>query len=280
VPVIMITANDHKEIRYKALQSGATDFLTKPVDKHEFNPRIRNMAALRRSQNLLADRAAQLADEVATATATIRERELETILRLSRAAEYRDPETGGHILRMAHFSRLIAERLGLPAQETRLLFEAAPMHDIGKVGIPDHILLKPGRLDVAEFTIMKRHAEIGHGILQNSTSPILAAAANVALTHHEKFDGNGYPRGLKGADIHLHGRIVAVADVFDALTSARPYKPAWDIDVARDFNVDQTGSHFDPACVSVFLAAWSEVLDIRDRFVDADARSTLPIEAL
>jgi putative two-component system response regulator len=280
VPVIMITANDLKEIRYKALQSGATDFLTKPVDKHEFNPRIRNMAALRRSQKLLADRAAQLADEVAAATATIRERELETILRLSRAAEYRDPETGGHILRMAHFSRLIAERLGLPAQETRLLFEAAPMHDIGKVGIPDHILLKPGRLDVAEFAIMKRHAEIGHGILQNSTSPILAAAANVALTHHEKFDGSGYPRGLKGADIHLHGRIVAVADVFDALTSARPYKPAWDIDVARDFIVDQTGSHFDPACVSVFLAAWSEVLDIRDRFVDADEPSTLPVEAL
>ncbi len=268
LPVIMITANDLKEIRYRALQTGATDFLNKPVDKAEFTARIRNMAALRRSQKLLADRAAQLADEVAAATATIVERERETIVRLSRAAEYRDPETGGHILRMAHFSRLIAERLGLPAAEQQLLLEAAPMHDIGKVGIPDHILLKPGRLDPEEFTVMKRHAEIGYGILQGSTSPILQAAANIARTHHEKFDGNGYPFGLRGEGIHLHGRIVAVADVFDALTSARPYKRAWDLDEARAFLEAQSGSHFDPLCVSTFLAVWDEVLAVRAHFHD------------
>ena len=268
VPVIMITANDLKEIRYQALETGATDFLTKPVDKAEFTARIRNMGALRRSQKLLADRAAQLAEEVAAATATIVERERETIFRLSKAAEYRDPETGGHIMRMAHFSRLIAERLGLPPQEQLLVLEAAPMHDIGKVGIPDSILLKPGRLDAEEFTIMKRHAEIGHGILQDSTSPILEAAATIALAHHEKFDGTGYPRGLRGEAIHLHGRIVAVADVFDALTSARPYKAAWDVGAAKDFIAAQSGLHFDPGCVSVFLAAWSEVLDVRARFAD------------
>ncbi len=268
VPVIMITANDLKEIRYKALETGATDFLTKPVDKAEFTARIRNMAVLRRSQKLLADRAAQLAGEIAAATATIVQRERETIVRLSRAAEYRDPETGGHILRMAQFSRLIAERLGLPLAEQLLVFEAAPMHDIGKVGIPDNILLKPGRLDAAEFAIMKRHAEIGHGILQNSTSPVLEAAATIALAHHEKFDGSGYPGGLKGEAIHLHGRIVAVADVFDALTSARPYKVAWELDVAKDFIIAQSGVHFDPACVAVFLAAWSEVLEVRARFAD------------
>ncbi|CAK0772665.1 Cyclic di-GMP phosphodiesterase response regulator RpfG [Gammaproteobacteria bacterium] len=270
VPVIMITANDLKEVRYKALQTGATDFLTKPVDKHEFTARIRNMATLRHNQKLLANRAALLAQEVAAATATIVERERETIFRLSKAAEYRDPETGGHILRMAHVSRLIAERLGLPLPEQQLLLEAAPMHDIGKVGTPDHILLKPGRLDEAEFAIMKRHAEIGHGILKNSKSPILNAAATIALTHHEKFDGKGYPRGLQGEEIPLHGRIVAVADVFDALTSVRPYKTAWEPDAARHFIIDQSGSHFDPACVAPFLDAWDEVLEIRARFQDEE----------
>jgi putative two-component system response regulator len=275
VPVIMITANDLKEIRYTALQTGATDFLTKPVDKNEFTARIRNMGTLRRSQKLLADRAALLAEEVAAATTTIVERERETIYRLSKAAEYRDPETGGHILRMAHYSRLIAERLGLPVQEQQLLLEAAPMHDVGKVGIADQILLKPGRFSDEEFAIMKRHAEIGHKILHNSKSPILNAAAIVALTHHEKVDGSGYPQGLTGEEIPLHGRIVAVADVFDALTSARPYKVAWELNAAKDFILTNSGSHFDPRCVSVFVAAWDEVLAIRKRFIDESLETTL-----
>jgi putative two-component system response regulator len=275
VPVIMITANDLKEIRYTALQTGATDFLTKPVDKNEFTARIRNMGALRRSQKLLADRAALLAGEVAAATTTIVERERETIYRLSKAAEYRDPETGGHILRMAHYSRLIAERLGLPVPEQQLLLEAAPMHDIGKVGIADQILLKPGRFSDEEFAIMKRHAEIGHKILHNSKSPILNAAAVVALTHHEKFDGSGYPQGLKGEEIPLHGRIVAVADVFDALTSARPYKVAWEMEAAKDFILANSGSHFDRECASAFLAAWNEVIAIRNRFIDESLETTL-----
>ncbi|MDO8932592.1 MAG: response regulator [Rhodocyclaceae bacterium] len=266
IPAVMVTANDDKEVRYGALQAGATDFLTKPVDKNEFIARIRNMATLRRSQNLLADRAALLAREVAAATATIAARERETIFRLSRAAEYRDPETGAHITRMAHYSRLIAARLGLADAEQQLIFEAAPMHDIGKVGTPDHILLKPGKLSDDEFDTMKRHATMGHDILADSLSPVLQAAATIALSHHERFDGRGYPSGSSGTDIPLHGRIVALADVFDALTSVRPYKQAWDVDLAASFLRDQSGLHFDPACVTAFLDAWDDVLAIRERY--------------
>lgn len=266
VPVVMVTASDLKEVRYTALQAGATDFLTKPVDKTEFIARIGNMATLRRSQRLLADRAALLADEVAAATATIVERERETIFRLAKAAEYRDPETGAHIMRMAAYSRLIAAEVGLDEEEQLLIYEAAPMHDIGKVGTPDFILLKPGRLTPDEFEVMKRHTRIGHEILQGSNSPILQAAAGIALCHHEKFDGSGYPSRIAGTEIPLHARIVAVADVFDALTSERPYKRAWTLDQATDLLRQFSGSHFDPACVEAFFRRWGEVLDIRARY--------------
>lgn len=268
IPVVMVTASNQAEVRYAALEAGATDFLGKPVDKNEFIARLRNMAQLRGSQRLLRDRAALLASEVAAATETIVERERETIFRLSRAAEYRDPETGAHILRMAHYSRLIAGALGLPPEEQQLVFEAAPMHDIGKVGTPDMILLKPGRLDPDEFTIMKRHARVGYDILRDSTSPILQAAAAIALAHHEKFDGSGYPQGLAGEAIPLHGRIVAVADVFDALTSERPYKTAWPLDRALSFLREQSGQHFDPACVEAFMSRLDDILAIRAAHAD------------
>jgi putative two-component system response regulator len=276
VPVVMVTANDLKEVRYAALEAGATDFLTKPVDKNEFIARIGNMATLRRSQRLLADRAALLADEVAAATATIVERERETIFRLSRAAEYRDPETGSHIMRMANYSLLIAAALGMDDEQRQLIFEAAPMHDIGKVGIADHILLKPGRLTPEEFEIMKGHAAIGHEILQGSSSPKLNAAATIALTHHEKWDGSGYPRGLAGDEIPLYGRIVTVADVFDALTSARPYKQAWGLDEAADFLRSHAGHHFDPGCIAAFFKSWDQVLDIHTRYGDKLDKKTMP----
>lgn len=271
VPVVMVTANTLTTVRHEALQSGATDFLTKPIDKDEFIARIGNMAALRRGQKLLANRAALLAREVEAATATIVQRELDTIVRLTKAAEYRDQETGGHIERMAHYSRLIAAALGLPAEAQQAIFDAAPMHDIGKVGTPDHILLKPGRLTDDEMAIMKQHAAIGHDILHGSESPILQAAAVIALSHHEKFDGSGYPGGLAGESIPLSGRIVALADVFDALTSSRPYKKAWELERAIDFICQQSGAHFDPACVAAFCAARDEIVAIRARYGEPDA---------
>ena len=270
IPVLMITANNEADVRYQALEAGANDFLSKPIDKTEFLARTRNMLALRISQKRLEDRASWLTEEVIKATEEVVSRERETILRLSRAAEYRDPETGAHILRMAQYSWLIAVRLGLPRQQQRLLLEAAPMHDIGKVGTPDNILLKPGKLDVAEFEIMKQHAAIGHQILAGSSSPLLQLAAEIALSHHERYDGSGYPNKLAGEAIPLVGRIIAVADVFDALTSRRPYKKAWEVERAVALLREDRGTHFDPACINVFLKDFDEVLAVRERFKDVD----------
>jgi response regulator RpfG family c-di-GMP phosphodiesterase len=268
VPVLMVTSNDQKQVRYRALDAGANDYLIKPIDRVEFLARTKNMLVLATAQRSLQDRAQWLAKEVQAATTEILARERETVFRLAKAAEYRDPETGAHILRMAHYSQLIARELGLPVAEQNLLLEAAPMHDIGKVGILDKILLKPGRLDVDEFEIMKEHAMYGWELLRGSASKVLMAGAEIAKSHHEKFDGTGYPEGLKGADIPIFSRIVAVADVFDALTSDRPYKKAWDLEEAVDFLVHGSGRHFDPRCVRAFLNAWDDVLAIRDRYQD------------
>jgi len=268
VPILMVTADHEKEVRYRALESGATDFLTKPVDRIEFTSRVKNMLAIRRSHLLLADRATMLAEEVRQATAEIFSREKEAIFRLSKAAEFRDPETGAHIVRMAHYSELIARELGWRNADCDMVLMAAPMHDVGKLGTPDHILLKPGRLTDEEFQVMKQHAQIGWEILRDSSSPMLQMAAEIALSHHEKYDGSGYPRQLAGAAIPLSGRIVAVADVFDALTSSRPYKPAWDIDRAVALLREGRGSHFDPDCVDAFLAQLDAALVIRDQHQD------------
>jgi putative two-component system response regulator len=268
VPVLMITASHETDVRHNALNQGVNDFLTKPVDRVEFLARSRNMLALRKSQKALSDRAAWLAEEVAKATAEITNRELDTIFRLSKAAEYRDPETGAHVQRMAHYSRLIGAKLGMNAADLDMLFHAAPMHDVGKVGTPDHILLKPGRLDADEMAIMRQHAHIGYQILCDSPSPCLQLAAVIANSHHEKFDGSGYPAGLKGEAIPLVGRIVAVADVFDALNSERPYKEGWPLDKARQYIEENSGSHFDPTCVKAFLSGWLEVLEIRAQYQD------------
>ncbi len=270
VPVLMVTANYDIALRHKALQTGVTDFLNKPLDNVEFIARAKIMLALRESQIRSEDRISWLDKEVRKATEKLVEQERTTIFCLSRAAEYRDPETGSHILRMAHYSQHIARMLNMSTQEQALLLEAAPMHDIGKVATPDAILLKPGRLTPEEFTIMKQHAEIGFRILSQMSSPLLDAAAQIAYTHHEKFDGSGYPRGLAGADIPLMGRIVAVADVFDALTSARPYKKAWTIEAAVALLKDGAGRHFDPDCVAAFLDKWDDVMAIRAQFADEE----------
>lgn len=302
-PTLMVTANCDKELRYEALGIGVTDFLTKPVDNVEFLARARNMLALRESHKKVADQAARLADqaamlkdqaallkdrnallvdrnawlddEVRKKTQAIVAQAQETVFCLAKAAESRDPETGAHIQRMSHYSRLIARRLGLSTEQQELLLTAAPMHDIGKVGTPDMILLKPGKLDDAEMAVMRQHATIGYQVLSMGSSPLLQAAAEIAYTHHEKFDGSGYPRGLKGDAIPLFGRIVAVADVFDALTSSRPYKTAWTFERARQLLIDGKGSHFDPACVDALLGEWDEALEIKQRFQDEEVKERI-----
>ncbi|MFZ6772651.1 HD domain-containing phosphohydrolase [Undibacterium sp. SXout7W] len=279
IPVLMITANDELELRYEALDVGANDFLIKPIDKIEFLARTKNMLALRRSQRFLEDRASWLDSEVEKATAEIRARERETILRLSKAADSRDPETGAHIIRMANYSRIIASQLGLSEEDQQLLLEAAPMHDIGKVGIPDHILLKPGKLTDDEFTIMKKHTTLGYDILAGSQSEMLNAGAVIALAHHEKFDGSGYPKGLAGDDIPLFARIVAVADVFDALTSERPYKLAWDTEKAIAFLKEGSGKHFDPRCVDAFMARWDEIIQIKSTYTEDEQQTHAGLES-
>lgn len=268
IPVVMITASNDIDVRHKGLESSANDFLNKPIDKVEFIARIKNMLALRHAQITLSNRADWLTREVKKATYELKKREQELIYRLSKAAEYRDPETGAHILRMSNYSKLIAKNLGLPETEQDMILTVAPMHDIGKIGIPDYILLKPGRLDDDESALMKKHAEYGAEILKNGTTLMTKMAALVAATHHEKYDGSGYPKGLKGEDIPLYGRIVAVADVFDALTSSRPYKKPWKVEDAKRFLIDNSGVHFDPRCVDAFLVEWNEVLEIRERFQD------------
>lgn len=268
VPILMVTAAHEKEVRYQSLTAGANDFLTKPIDRHEFDPRVRTMLSLRASQQRLRNWNDDLREAVIRKTAEIVAREQETIARLARAAEFRDPETGAHIVRMAHYSQLIAKQLGLDGELCERILSAAPMHDIGKVGTPDHILLKPGRLTAEELIVMRQHSRIGHDILQGSSSPMIQMAAEIALTHHEKFDGSGYPDGTVGEAIPISGRIVAVADVFDALTSPRPYKEAWPLERAFDFIKSGRGSHFDPACVDAFFAVIPEVLIIRERFQD------------
>ncbi|MDD2811775.1 HD domain-containing phosphohydrolase [Rhodoferax sp.] len=260
-PVLMVTANHEMELRHQALEIGVTDFLNKPINNTEFLARAKNMLALNKSHK-------HLAAEVRQATAKLVEQERETIFCLAKAAEYRDPETGAHILRMAHYSKHIASVLGLPQDQQDLLLQAAPMHDIGKVGTPDMILLKPGKLTPEEFAVMKLHAVIGYEVLNANSSHLLKVAAEIAHTHHEKFDGSGYPRGLKGQDIPLFGRIVAVADVFDALTSERPYKKAWSVEDAANLIKKEAGSHFDPACVNAFFTDFDHVLAIKQQFMD------------
>ncbi len=275
IPILMVTANGQKEVRYEALLGGANDYLNKPIDRIEFSARVRNMLALREGQRFLAERAQTLAEQVAEQTREIRERERELTYRLSRAAEFRDPETGAHIQRMAHYSHTIARGLDLDPAQCQLILQAAPMHDVGKIGIRDDILLKPGKLTEPEFELMKRHALFGYEILKNSGSEVLQAGAEIARTHHEKYDGSGYPAGLKGREIPLFGRIVAVADVFDALTSERPYKKIWPLEEAMLYLENGRGKHFDPLCVEAFLAGWEDVLDIRQRFQDEDNAQAL-----
>ena len=268
VPIVVVTIYADRRIRHAALEAGATDFLNKPVDEQEIKARCTNLLQLRRHKLILADQARNLEREIATAVTTIHARELETLLVLAKAGEYRDECTGNHVARMAQYSSLIGTRLGLPTETVHLLEVAAPMHDIGKIGIPDSILLKTGPLSTAEMEVMRRHPRIGYDILKHSPSKYLKTGAVIALGHHERFDGEGYPEGLRADEIPIEARIVAVADVFDALVTRRPYKQAWPIERAFEHLRSQRGKHFDPACVDAFMDATPAVVKIMEYLQD------------
>jgi two-component system response regulator RpfG len=268
VPMVVITVVDDRQIRYQALDSGATDFLTKPLDEHETRARCANLLELRRHKIVLADQARVLQYQVDKSVSEIHERELETLLKLAKAGEFRDKTTGNHLNRMARYSGLIATHMGLGSETVHVLQVAAPMHDIGKIGIPDSVLLKQGPLTKEEIVTMRDHPRIGYDILKGSPSKYLSMGAIIALGHHEKYDGTGYPTGLHGEDIPIVARIVAVADVFDALVSERPYKHAWALDEGITFLASQRGKHFDPKCVDAFLADKSKVREIWEELAD------------
>ena len=262
IPIVMITSIESDEVRMQALEAGATDFLPKRPQSLEVQVRLRNLVRLGVAVRKLNDRAADLASEVTAATRKLQEREEEIILRLALAVEYRDNDTGEHTLRVARYSRLIAEQLGLSPRLCRDIYLAAPLHDVGKVAIPDSILLKPGRLDSQEMAIIRTHAGIGGHILADSHCELIQLGAVIATGHHERWDGSGYPRGLKGSDIPIAARVVAVADVFDALTTKRPYKEAMPLIAARAYLQDKSAIEFDPACVDAFLSRWDDVVAI------------------
>lgn len=267
IPVVVITAvGDDQELKINALEVGATDFLTKPIDMTEFKARSLNLLALRRAQLKLKDRALLLEDEVKKATQDIQDREHETLMVLGRAAEYKDADTANHTIRVAHYSKLLAEKIGLDETSQETIFYASPFHDIGKVGIPDFILLKEGKLSEEEFAIMKKHVHIGSEILKETKSIYLIEGEIIALNHHEKYDGTGYPNGMIGEDIPISARIVTIADVFDALTSTRPYKKSWSIQEAILLLMKEKSKHFDPKLIDIFIENIDEVKKIYDTF--------------
>jgi len=267
IPVVVITAvGDDQELKLNALEAGATDFLTKPIEITEFKARSLNLLALRIAQLKLQDKALLLEDEVKKATAEIQNREHETLMVLGRAAEYKDADTANHTVRVAHYSKILARKYGLDEKKQEIIFYASPFHDIGKVGIPDFILLKEGRLTDDEFTIMKNHVYIGSEILKNTKSAYLIEGEIIALNHHEKFDGSGYPESKVGEDIPISARIVTIADVFDALTSKRPYKQSWSIQDAILLLMKEKGKHFDPKLVDLFIESMEEIKEIYDNF--------------
>lgn len=251
IPVIFVTAMSDVEDESNGLNLGAVDYITKPVNPAIVKSRVKTHLSLVKLDEL-------------------NETRLEIIRRLGHAAEFKDNETGLHVIRMSHYSKIIAIEAGMTSEDVEQILNAAPMHDIGKIGIPDSILLKPGKLDPNEMAIMRRHPEIGAKIIGEHKSPLLKLAANIAYTHHEKWNGTGYPRQLQGEDIPLEGRIVAIADVFDALTTKRPYKQAWEVSSAVDYIKSEAGQHFDPDLVRCFLNNMEAILEVKRQWQEED----------
>lgn len=274
VPIVMVTSETEASVCHSALEAGATDFLRKSADPVELRARVRNLLSLRRAQVELAHKADGLAAAVMAKSAELAASEEELIWRLARAIEYRDGATGDHVSRVAKIARLLARDLGLDEERQRKIYLAAPLHDVGKIGIPDGVLSKPGRLTESERDVMRHHVDIGVKILENGTSDLLQVAERIAGGHHEKWDGTGYPKGLAGEQIPLEARIVALADVFDALCSTRSYKPAWTLVQALEHIQQEKGHHFDPLCVEAFERQWPQIVSIM-KGGDADARLCL-----
>lgn len=268
-PILVLTAEHSRDYMLRALRLGARDFIGKPFDRSEVVARVRNMLDVQLALRMMHDQRDVLEQLVQERTREIRDTRLQVVQRLGRAAEYRDNETGRHILRMSHISALIVARhLDLDETFCETMLHASPMHDVGKIGIPDAILLKPGKLTPAEWQVMQTHTTIGGDILDGDDSDLLRMAREIALSHHEKWDGSGYPLGLAGTAIPLTGRIVALADVFDALTSERPYKRAWAVADALQWMRDQSGSHFDPQLLKSFMELIPEIEAIRERYAE------------
>jgi len=251
IPVIFVTALADVEDEAKGFEVGAVDYITKPVSPPIVRARVRTHLSLVRVDEL-------------------RQTRLQIVQRLGLASEYKDNETGLHVIRMSHYTHILARAAGYSEQDADDLLNAAPMHDVGKIGIPDAILQKNGKLDEAEWQVMRQHAQIGAEIIGEHPSGLLRMARSIALTHHEKWDGSGYPNGLKGEEIPMEGRIVAIADVFDALTSVRPYKPAWPLEEALEFLRRESGRHFDPALVELFLGQLPAILEVKERWAETE----------
>jgi putative two-component system response regulator len=292
VPVVVLTGLNDDDLKEKALLCGAVDLLNKPVSTGELVARLKSVLQMKEYQDELRTANESLARTVEKQSVDLAQTRMSVVCRLGMAAEFRDEDTGNHVIRVGCYSRAIATALQMPSSFLEMLLLAAPLHDIGKIGIPDCVLLKPGPLSDEEWGIMQRHCEIGECILREQSKvmipmldwyaaefegrngasrnrdPVLDMAATIALSHHEKWDGSGYPRGLAGEDIPLESRIVAVADVFDALTSNRPYRPARPEDEALTIMDSTVGSHFDPRIYAAFTASLPEIRAIHDRFAD------------
>ncbi len=259
IPIMFVTAKDEDFDEAKGFELGAVDYITKPISPIVLKGRVKTQLSLYNQKKYLAK-------QVNEKTKELIEARLDIIRKLGIAAEYKDRETGNHVVRMSKFCYYIAKAYGFNQEKMDLFLHASPMHDIGKLGVPDKILLKPGKLDKEEWEIMKSHCEIGANIIGATKTELMIASKIVACQHHEKWNGEGYPKGLKGEDIHIYARIAAIADVFDALISKRPYKEAWEVDKTVEYISSESGSHFDPEVVNAFMKALPDILKTIEKY--------------